>query len=158
MTQLNLRKTNPGTLCADCVHNTRSATWCKDRFSMRQQGGPVPAVLACTGHTTARQAQERQAGAIGGATLLLIAMLAGSYYVPAAHGQQGYPGPETATATMPPMTWPACTPHCPTNTPVVDARPAATQASEQGGAITPVTSSVYWERVTLPMMAKRYGQ
>ncbi len=67
----------------------------------------------------------------------------------------GYPAPEEPTATMPPMTWPACTPHCPTSTPVVDARPAATQASEQGGAITPVIgSAVYWERVPLPMLAR----
>ncbi len=67
----------------------------------------------------------------------------------------GYPAPETATATMPPMTWPACSPHCPPNTPVVDARPAATQASEQGGAVTPVIgSAVYQERVALPMIVR----
>lgn len=66
-----------------------------------------------------------------------------------ADGDTGYPPPPTETSTMPPMTWPACTPHCPTNTPVPDDVIVPALTPVIGDAVT-WPPAVAW----LPMLAK----
>ena len=89
------------------------------------------------------------------APVFMILVLVASLMVASrSSAQGGYPAPETATATMPPMTWPACTPNCPTNTPWVDRLPVAT-AKPDGLAVTPVTSSIFYgPRVWLPFVMR----
>ena len=57
---------------------------------------------------------------------MFVVLIASLMMASRSSAEGGYPAPETSTPTMPPMTWPACTPHCPINTPVVDRFPQAT--------------------------------
>jgi len=157
MTQLDLHNTNPGTLCADCINRKRSATWCKERHSMRTESHPTQRDVSCTGHTTEDQAEQRQAGALGAAVLLVVGLLAASYYVPPASGQQGgYPA-HYVTRTDSPMVTPACWPGCLTNTPVPPYGWGATAEAEQPAATPSPMSYVEWlpVRLWLPMVARR---
>ena len=72
---------------------------------MRTESHPIKRVVSCTGHTTEDQAEQRQAGALGAAVLLIVGMLAASYYVPPAAGQAGgYQTPPVTLADSPMVT------------------------------------------------------
>lgn len=125
---------------------------------MRTESHPTQRVVSCTGHTTDDQAEQRQAGALGAAVLLVVGLLAASYYVPPASGQEGgYPAPETATPTWPPVTEFVCGADCNTNTPVPPYGWGATAEAEQPAATPSPMSYVEWlpMRVWLPMVARR---